>query len=211
MRVPALLLVSLAAACFLAPPSPAAQLNLATVTCNKYENEIVGSPDAAQSPSGAAPKGPVLAPAAPARPDAINTVMWLFGFSVAKAGDHFMYSDALTSFGFALDAECKNAPSTSLLQAVASVRPNRDKPMDLAALNCETFESRHADSAKSDPESAKTIMMWLFGFSVGLSGNHILDTEGVERFADTLKAQCTRNPNDSLFDVLSSVGRPAKH
>jgi hypothetical protein len=210
MRVLALLLVSLAAACFLAPSSPAAQLNLATVTCNKYENEIVGSPDAAQSPSGAAPKGPVLAPAAPARPDAINTVMWLFGFSVAKTGDHFMYSDALTSFGFALDAECKNAPSTSLLQAVASVRPNRDKPMDLAALNCETFESRHAESAKSDPESARTIMMWLFGFSVGLSGNHILDTEGVERFADALKTQCTRNPNDSLFDVLSSVGRPAK-
>jgi hypothetical protein len=210
MRVLALLLVSLAAACFLAPSSSAAQLNLATVTCNKYENEIVGSPDAAQSPSGAAPKGPVLAPAAPARPDAINTVMWLFGFSVAKTGDHFMYSDALTSFGFALDAECKNAPSTSLLQAVASVRPNRDKPMDLAALNCETFESRHAESAKSDPESARTIMMWLFGFSVGLSGNHILDTEGVERFADALKTQCTRNPNDSLFDVLSSVGRPAK-
>ena len=210
MRVPALLLVSLAAACFLAPSSPAATLNLATVTCNKYENEIVGSPDAAQSPSGAAPKGPVLAPAAPARPDAINTVMWLFGFSVAKTGDHFMYSDALTSFGFALDAECKNAPSTSLLQAVASVRPNRDKPMDLAALNCETFESRHAESAKSDPESARTIMMWLFGFSVGLSGNHILDTDGVERFADALKTQCTRNPNDSLFDVLSSVGRPAK-
>ncbi len=210
MRVPALLLVSLAAACFLAPSSPAAQLNLATVTCNKYENEIVGSPDAAQSPSGAAPKGPVLAPAAPARPDAINTVMWLFGFSVAKTGDHFMYSDALTSFGFALDAECKSAPSTSLLQAVASVRPNRDKPMDLAALNCETFESRHEESAKSDPESARTIMMWLFGFSVGLSGNHILDTEGVERFADALKTQCTRNPNDSLFDVLSSVGRPAK-
>ena len=210
MRVLALLLVSLAAACFLAPSSPAATLNLATVTCNKYENEIVGSPDAAQSPSGAAPKGPVLAPAAPARPDAINTVMWLFGFSVAKTGDHFMYSDALTSFGFALDAECKNAPSTSLLQAVASVRPNRDKPMDLAALNCETFESRHAESAKSDPESARTIMMWLFGFSVGLSGNHILDTDGVERFADALKTQCTRNPNDSLFDVLSSVGRPAQ-
>jgi HdeA/HdeB family len=210
VRVPALLLVSLAAACFLAPSSPAATLNLATVTCNKYENEIVGSPDAAQSPSGAAPKGPVLAPAAPARPDAINTVMWLFGFSVAKTGDHFMYSDALTSFGFALDAECKNAPSTSLLQAVASVRPNRDKPMDLAALNCETFESRHAESAKSDPESARTIMMWLFGYSVGLSGNHILDTDGVERFADALKTQCTRNPNDSLFDVLSSVGRPAK-
>jgi hypothetical protein len=210
MRVLTLLLVSLAAACFLAPSSPAATLNLATVTCNKYENEIVGSPDAAQSPSGAAPKGPVLAPAAPARPDAINTVMWLFGFSVAKTGDHFMYSDALTSFGFALDAECKNAPSTSLLQAVASVRPNRDKPMDLAALNCETFESRHAESAKSDPESARTIMMWLFGYSVGLSGNHILDTDGVERFADALKTQCTRNPNDSLFDVLSSVGRPAK-
>lgn len=210
MRGLALLLVSLAAASLLAPASPAAQLNLATLTCNKYENEIVGSPDAAQSSPAAPPRGPVLVAAGSARPDAINTVMWLFGFSVAKAGNHVMYGDALTSFGFGLDAECKNEPSASLLKAVASVRPNRDKPMDLAALNCGAFESRHAESAKSDPESAKTIMMWLFGFSVGLSGNHILDTEGVESFAAALKTQCTRNPNDSLFDVLSSVYRPAK-
>jgi hypothetical protein len=209
MRVLAFSLVSLAAACMPATSSLAAQLNLATLTCNKYENEIVGSPDASPSSSGAPAKGPVLTAPGPVRPDAINTVMWLFGFSVAKAGDHVMYGDALTSFGFALDAECKNEPSATLLQAVAIVRPNRDKPMDLSALNCETFESRHAESAKSDPDSAKTIMMWLFGFSVGLSGNHVFNTEGVEPFAAALKTRCTQNPNDSLFDVLSAVSRPA--
>ena len=210
MRVLALLPISLAVACLVAPPSPAAQLNLATVSCNKYENEIVGSPDAAQSSSGAAPRGPVLAPAAPTRPDAINTVMWLFGFSVAKAGEHVMYGDALTSFGFALDAECKNEPSASLLQAVASVRPNRDKPMDLAALNCETFESRHAESAKSDPESARTIMMWLFGYSVAQSGSHVFDASKAAPFAATLQNRCTLHPEESLYEVLMAVSQ-VKH
>jgi hypothetical protein len=208
MRVLALLLMSLAAACLFAPASSAAQLNLATLSCDKYENEIVGTPDTEQSSSDAPAKGP--AAAGGPRPDAIDTVMWLFGFSVAKAGDHVMYGDALASFGFALDAECKTAPSASLLQAVTSVRPKKDKPMDLAALNCAAFESRHADSVQSDPESAKTIMMWLFGFSVGLSGNHVLDTDGVGRFAAALQTQCTRNPNDSLFDVLTAVYGPAK-
>src|ERR1700739_1370184 len=121
MRVLAILLISIAAGSF-ATASAAAQLNLATLSCNKYENEIVGTPDAASPGSAAAARGPVLASAAAPRPDAINTVMWLFGFSVAKAGDHVMYGDALASFGFALDAECKNNPSTSLRQAVASGR-----------------------------------------------------------------------------------------
>ena len=210
MRIFVFFLMSICFACLLAPSGRAAQLNLATLSCDKYENEIVGSAEAGQSSAEGAPKGPTLAAAAPPRPDAINTVMWLSGFSVAKAGDHVMYGDALASFGFALDAECKNTPSVSLLQAVTVVRPKRDKPMDLAALNCETFESRHADSVKSDPESAKTIMMWLFGYSVGLSGNHVLDTDGVERFAVALHEQCTRNPNDSLFDALSTVYQPAK-
>jgi hypothetical protein len=143
MRVLAILLISLAAAGLFATASPAAQLNLATLSCDKYENEIVGTPDAASSGSDAPTRGPVLAPATAPRPDAINTVMWLFGFSVAKAGNHVMYGDALASFGFALDAECRNNPSSSLLQAVTSVSPNRDKPMDLATLDCETFESRN--------------------------------------------------------------------
>jgi hypothetical protein len=208
MRVLAILLISLAAAGLFATASPAAQLNLATLSCDKYENEIVGTPDAASSGSDAPTRGPVLAPATAPRPDAINTVMWLFGFSVAKAGNHVMYGDALASFGFALDAECKNSPSSSLLQAVTSVSPNRDKPMDLATLDCETFESRHAESAKSDPDSAKTIMMWLFGFSVGLSGNHVFDTDGVDRFTAALRTQCTQRPSDSLFDVLSALARP---
>ena len=210
MRVLALLLMSLAAACLLAPASSAAQLNLATLSCDKYENEIVGTADTEQPSSDAPARGPVqAAPGAP-RPDAIDTVMWLFGFSVAKAGDHVMYGDALASFGFALDAGCKNAPGASLLQAVTSVRPKKDKPMDLAALNCGTFETRHAESMQSDPQSAKTIMMWLYGFSVGLSGNHVFDPDGVGGFAAALQSRCTHNPNDSLFDALTAVYGRAK-
>ncbi len=121
-----------------------------------------------------------------------------------------MYGDALASFGFALDAQCKNEPSSNLLQAVSVVKPKRDKPMDLNALNCETFESRHAESIKTDADSARTIMMWLFGFSVGLSGNHIFDTEGVDRFAGAPYAECAKNRNASLFDALSAVARPGQ-
>jgi hypothetical protein len=183
----------------LACPAPsaarAAELNLATLSCDKYENEIIGSTDAA--PSAAQSAAPRL--------DAIDTVMWLFGFSVAKAGEHVMYGDALTSFGFALDAECKNNPSTSLLEAVTAVRPNRDKPMDLATLNCAAWETRHAQSAQTDPESANTIMMWLYGFSVGRSGGHLFDTGGTASFAAALQKRCEQHPDESLFDALAAA------
>ena len=188
----------LVAACLFPLASRAGELNLATLSCDKYENEIVGSPDgsAAADPSK--------------RPDPIDTVMWLFGYSVGLAGDHVMYGDALTSFGFALDAECKNNPSTSLLQALHTVRPKRDKPMDLMTLNCKTFEARHADSMQSDPPSANTIMMWLFGYSVAQSGSHIFDASKVAPFATTLQNRCGEHPEQSLYDVLAEVSH-TKH
>ena len=126
--------------------------------------------------------------------DAIDTVMWLFGFSVAKAGEHVMYGDALTSFGFALDAECKNNPSASLMEAVTAVRPNRDKPMDLTTLNCAAWETRHAQSAQTDAQSASTIMMWLYGFSVGRSGGHLFDTGGAESSRPRCKSAASSTP-----------------
>jgi hypothetical protein len=168
----------------------AAQLNLATLSCDKYENEIIGSTDGA--------------PSAAPHLDGIDTVMWLFGFSVAKAGEHVMYGDALPSFGFALDAKCKSNPTTSLLEAVTAVRPNRDKPMDLTTLNCAAWETRHAQSAQTDPQSANTIMMWLFGFSVGRSGGHLFDTGGAGNFAAALQKRCEQHPEDTLFDVLGA-------
>ncbi|MGA2342517.1 MAG: HdeA/HdeB family chaperone [Steroidobacteraceae bacterium] len=178
-------------ACLAPLAARAAEVNLATLSCDKYENEIIGSPDAAQG--GAS------------HLDAIDTVMWLFGFSVAKAGGHVMYGDALTSFGFALDAVCKNSPSTSLLEALTSVTPKRDKPMDLTSLNCATWEARHQQSAQSDPESANTIMMWLFGFSVGQSGSHLFDPAGVTSFAAALQKRCEQHPDDNLYDALAAL------
>ncbi len=142
-----------------------AEINLATLSCDKYENQIIGSTDGAR-PAAQSAARPTTQSAAP-RIDAIDTVMWLFGFSVAKAGEHVMYGEALASFGFALDAECKNNPSASLLEAVTAVRPNRDKPMDLTTLNCAAWEARHAQSAETDPESATTIMMWLYASRSG--------------------------------------------
>jgi len=79
--------------------------------------------------------------------------------------------------------------------------------MDLSALNCGTFESRHADSVRTDPDSARTIMMWLFGYSVAQSGSHVFDASKAAAFAATLQNRCTEHPEESLYDVLTAVGR----
>ncbi len=189
----AMKLIALLAACLFPLLSRAAEINLATLSCDKYENEMVGSPN----DSAPAPTSP--------RPDPIDTVMWLFGYAVGMAGEHVMYGDALTSFGFALDAECRNNPSVSLLRALAGVRPKRDKPMDLMTLNCQDFESRHANSMQSDASSANTIMMWLFGYSVAQSGSHVFDASKVTAFAATLQSRCAQHPEESVYDVLLVV------
>ena len=177
--------------CLIPGVSRSAGLNLATLTCDKYENEVL--PAAATNPTA----------------DSLNTVMWLFGYSVAKSGKHVMYSEALAPFGFALDSECKSNPGEIMLQALTIVKPEAKDPLDLSNVECGSFASRHAEFARSDAESANTIMMWLFGFSAGLSGSHIFDSGGVKPFAAALQTRCSQNPNDSLFQSLSAVARPA--
>src|SRR5580658_281608 len=112
-------------ACLAPCMSRAAQLNLATLSCEKYENEVL--PASLTNPTA----------------DNINTVMWLFGYSVAKSGDHVMYPEALTAFGFALDGECKSNPAESVLNALAIVKPEPKNPLNLATLECSTFARRH--------------------------------------------------------------------
>jgi hypothetical protein len=163
-----------------------AELNLAAVNCSQYENQILAS----TMPGYKA--------------DPIDTVMWLFGFSVAKSGERVMYGDSLTAFGFALDANCKNNPTTTLLAAVSSIKSKRDNPMDLTRLDCATFETRHLALRKSDPESATTLMMWSFGYAVGLSGSRQFDADAVGSFESSLNDWCTNHPTDSLFDALSA-------
>ena len=167
--------------------SRAAVLNLATLSCAKYENEVL--PAAATNPTA----------------DSINTVMWLFGYAVAKSGAHVMYSDALAPFGFALDNECKSNPAESMLEALAIVKPETKNPMDLANVECGSFASHHAEFARSDTESANTIMMWLFGFSTARSGSHLFDADSLQAFAATLLADCAKHPNSSLFDTLTTL------
>jgi len=195
--------VLLLAGTLLPQRSRAAELDLAAVSCAKYENEVLASTGAGSNT------------------DPIDTVMWLFGFSVAKTGDYVMYGDSLTAFGFALDAECKNNPATSLLEAVTKVKSKRDNPMDLTRLACASYATRHAALRKSDPESANTLTMWLFGYSVGLSGSHVLDAGSLSKFDLGLDERCTLHPQDSLFDALTAIGTnraaakakpaPAKH
>jgi hypothetical protein len=176
--------------CLWAGMCRAAEINLVTTSCSKYQNEIVG-------------------PAAPTpTPDPINTVMWLFGYSVAKSGSHYMYGEALAGFGFALDAECKNNPSESLLDALAAVKPSSKNPMDLSSLDCATFSKRHVDLAGKDAEGAKTIMMWLFGFAVGTSGSHLYDPGAYGSFPSALLAECAKRPERSLFEALGTVKFP---
>ena len=174
-------------AAFLGPQeSHGTELNLAAVNCSQYENEILASTMPGY------------------KVDPIDTVMWLFGFSVAKSGERVMYGDSLTAFGFALDAKCKNNPTTTLLEAVNSVRSKRENPMDLTRLDCATFETRHVALRKSDPESATTLTMWLFGYAVGVSGSQLFGADGVGRFESSLNDWCTNHPQDSLFDALSA-------
>ena len=167
--------------------SRAGELNLATLTCLKYENEVL--PAAATNPDA----------------DSINTVMWLFGYSVARSRAHVMYPDALSPFGFALDGECKSNPEETLLNALAIVKPQTKNPMDLANVECAPFTSRHTEFERSDPESANTIMMGLFGFSVARSGSHIFDAHGLKSFRAKLMDYCSKHPKASLLDALGAL------
>jgi len=173
--------------CCLAGAARAAPVDLATLTCARYQNEVIAPP------------------VATAGADAINTMMWLFGYAVGKSGAHVMYGDALAGFGFALDAECKNNPAESFLNALAKIKPDKKNPMDLTNLECQTFASRHLELVQSDHESADTIMMWLFGFAVAKSGGHLFDPGGLTSFEASLMADCKKNPGGSLFDALSAV------
>jgi HdeA/HdeB family len=165
------------------------ELNLAAVNCSQYENQMLASTMPGY------------------KTDPIDTVMWLFGFSVAKSGERVMYGDSLTAFGFALDAKCKNNPTTTLLEAVSSVKSKRENPMDLTRLDCATFETRHVALRKSDPESATTLTMWLFGYAVGISGSRQFDADAVGKFDSSLNEWCESHPADSLFDALSAPNR----
>lgn len=185
-----LCIVSLA----LAQRSHAGTLNLAAVSCEKYENEVLTS----------------TVPGFKADP--IDTVMWLFGFSIARSGERTLYGDSLTAFGFALDTECKNNPMSSLLKAVTTVKSKRQNPMDLSKLECVTYEARHAALRKSEPEGANTLTMWLFGYSVGLGDEHVIDPDALATFDARLDDYCTREPGDSVFDALNPSPRAApKH
>jgi hypothetical protein len=173
--------------CCFAGATHAAQVNLATLTCVRYQNELMAPP--------------VPSPGA----DAINTVMWLFGYSVGKSGAHVMYGDALAGFGFALDAECKDNPAMSLLDALTRIKPDNKNPMDLTGLECQTFAARHVELLQSDRESADTIMMWLFGFAVAKTGSHLFDSSGLKNFEASLMADCNKYPGRNLFDALTAV------
>jgi hypothetical protein len=178
------------AVCLVPCMSRSAELNLATLTCGKYENEVL--PAAATNPTA----------------DSLNTVMWLFGYSVAKSGGHVMYSEALAPFGFALDNECKSNPGEVILEALTIVKPETKDPLDLANVECGSFASRHAEFARSDTESANTIMMWLFGFSVARSGSHIFDADSLQSFQTALLADCAKHPQKSLLDTLTALKVP---
>jgi hypothetical protein len=75
----------------------------------------------------------------------------------------------------------------------------------LTMLQCEAFASRHLALVQSDPESADTIMMWLYGFAVAKSGSHLFDADGLKGFEAALMADCKKNPGRNLFEALSAV------
>jgi hypothetical protein len=164
----------------LAQSSHAAELNLAVLTCDKYENAVL---------TGTMPGYDT---------DPIDTVMWLFGFSVARSGEHIMYGDS-----------CKANPGETLLEAVTTVKSMRHNPMDISQLRCVTFAPRHIALEKSDPQSANTLAMWLYGYSTGLGTRRVLDSTALTKFDAALLSHCDAHPDDSLFDALSSLNPAA--
>jgi hypothetical protein len=171
--------------------SRAVELNLAVLSCDKYENAVLAGTMQGYDT------------------DPIDTVMWLFGFSVARAGEHIMYGDSLTAFGNALDLECKSNPGETLLEAVTTVKSVRHDPMDISLLRCVTFAPRHLALQKSDPQSANTLAMWLYGYSTGLGTRRTLDSTALPKFDAALLRHCDAHPDDSLFDALSSLNPAA--
>jgi hypothetical protein len=167
--------------------------NLASFTCDSYETQILNGALGDKSE------------------DAVNFTMWLFGFAVGHAGDHSIYSRGLQAFGNALEVECKSRPAASLLDALGAVNPANESPMDLKELDCTTFEARNADLAKTDVDSARTIRMWLFGFSVGKAGGKVFDTGGLDEFDKSLTKQCGLHEKRTLFDALSAIRIPKKY
>jgi hypothetical protein len=187
------IVVQFALAVFLLPcASRAAPVDLGSLSCDTYENEIMNAPAAGQ------------------HEDAVDVVMWLFGYAVAKSGAHVMYGNALQQFGNALDVECKIHPNSSLLDTVPGVKLANTNPMDLDTLACATFEERHTQMAQSDPQGANTIMMWLLGYSVGKLGGRVLDSSALAVFAEGLAKRCSEHPDITLYDALTSVKPPKK-
>ncbi len=181
-----------AAICLIALPciGRAGELNLATLSCAEYESQVL--PAAASNASA----------------DTLDTVMWLFGYSVAASGAHVLYSDALAPFGFALDNECKSNPGENMLDALRIVKPETRNPMNLANVECSSFAARHEEFARTDAESAKTIMMWLFGFAVAASGGHLFDADSLHAFEAALLGDCAKHPNATVLKTLRTVKIP---
>jgi hypothetical protein len=166
--------------------------DLATFSCESYENQILNPAPSGQSE------------------DAVNFSMWLFGFAVGRSGDHSIYSNCLPTFGTALDDECKRRPAATLQDALKSINPTNSSPMDLKELDCTTFEARNADLAKTDPNSARTLRMWLYGFAVGAAGGRVLDTNALDEFDKAFTKQCSLKARGSLFDALTAAGMRKK-
>ncbi|HUE11638.1 MAG TPA: hypothetical protein VMQ54_11895 [Steroidobacteraceae bacterium] len=79
--------------------------------------------------------------------------------------------------------------------------------LNLATLSCDKYENEVLTAA----DSINTVM-WLFGYSVGQSGSHLFDAGGLTHFASALQNRCAQHPDDSLFDGLAAVNKPAaKH
>ena len=165
----------------------ASEFNLGTMTCESFEADILNSTEVNQ------------------HEDALDVVMWIFGYAVAKSGAKVMYGDALQQFGNALDTQCKENPAKPVLDVLGPIKFVDSNPMDLTQLGCSTYEERHVEMTKTDAQGANTLMMWIYGFSVGKAGGHALDSALLPVFADKLAAECSARPYSSLYAAVSNV------
>jgi acid stress chaperone HdeB len=79
----------------------------------------------------------------------------------------------------------------------------RNQTLDFGAITCGEFLKERASSPAED---ANLILMWLDGYSRGVSGGTVLNWKDIEKFSADLAAYCTQKPDASVLDAAEAVG-----
>lgn len=75
--------------------------------------------------------------------------------------------------------------------------------IDFGAMTCKGFLTLAETSSQED---VGAIMLWLDGYSSGVSGDKVLNWKNYEAFATNLETFCTTNGRVRIIDAAKKVG-----